>query len=141
MEPIYMPDETKCVIQELHDQLLRVEFNPLTMEWEVLKLARDEDFMSIPGVLVGSELESVWLHYPIEYWSIQATFPHWGQHVFDALRKGRAGCRETEEIMNDIDKHNNYIRNKNQEQMDDTRNETIKAIEKGPVSYFHSKAS
>lgn len=74
MEPIYMSDETKRVIQELHDPLLRVEFNPTTLEWEVLKQARDEDFMPISGALVGSNDELVWLRYPIEYWSIQATF-------------------------------------------------------------------
>jgi hypothetical protein len=141
MEPIYMPDETKRVIQELHDPLLRVEFNPHTLEWEVLKLAKDEDFMPIPGALFGSESESVWLRYPIVYWSIQAAFPHWGQHVFDALRRGRAGYRETKEIMNDMDEHDGHIRNKNQEQMDDVRETTIKKIEKGPVSYFNMKAS
>jgi hypothetical protein len=147
MEPIYKEDETKRIIEELHDPLLRVEFNPRSMEWEVLKLATDKDFMVIPGYVVGLNSEFINLSYPIEYWSTQATFKYWGQHVFDAMRKGRAGYRETKEILNDIDVHDDHIRAKQQEYMDDVREKTIKTIEKGkivystPGIYFKTKAS
>jgi hypothetical protein len=135
MEPIYKPDETKRIREELHDPLLKVEWNPRSGEWEISKLTFDQESIMVPGFLVGSSRETVKLTYPVEYWSVQTTFRHWGQYVYDDMRWGRAGYRDAKEIIAAMDAKDDHIRTRNQENMDDTREKTLKKIEKGKIVY------
>ena len=144
MDPIYRPIETKRIIAELHDPLLYVEYNPLSKEWEVSKLAHGIREFTVPGSLVGSEKEFVTIPYVFEYWSVQATFKHWGEHVFETMRKSRPEFQETKEICNSIQFHDDKVQEKNTATMDDCRNQTKKEISKilRPTLYsFNRKVS
>ncbi len=139
MEPIYMPDETKRIIEELHDPLLLVEFNPISMKWEISKLAHGISAFWIPGYLADSTEEFVNLTYSFEYYSVQGAFEHWGQHIFDAMRRGRPEFQETKEICNDIQVLDDKVQARNKAEMDDCREQTKKEILKrwSPTIYSY----
>lgn len=143
MEPIYKPDETKRIIEELRDPLLIVEFNPVSMEWEVSRVEHGTREFSIPGFFVGSQKEIVDLNYVFEYYSVVGTYKHWGQHVFDDMRFRRPERQETKEIINEIDVFNDKAEKSIEIRQEDVRNQTKKEIGKrlSPTIYSYSKVS
>jgi hypothetical protein len=143
MEPIYRPDETKRIIEEIHDPLLRVEFNPNTNQWEVLKWMNTRNCILIPGSVVGLSSDIVKLYYSTGFYSVQMAFDHWGQYVFDTMRRGRPGFRGTKEIINDRKEKNEKIRQDYKDDMDERKEAVKKEVIKSwhPTIYSYSKTA
>jgi hypothetical protein len=135
MEPIYREDETKRIIQEIHDPLLRVEFNPNTSQWEVLKWVNTRNCILVPGSVVGLNCNIVKLYYSTGFYSVQMTFNNWGQHVFDAMRKGRAEFKEVKEVINELKVKKEKVR----QSIDDGMNDVKEATKKEIIKMWHPK--
>lgn len=97
----YWEDATKRIQKELHDPLLKVEFNDKTQKYEILKWIAVKNTIPIPGILFSSGNDLVHFSYPSGYWSYQMNCVTWDGRIFERMRRSRPDYKDLKMIFHD----------------------------------------
>lgn len=135
---LYWEDATKRVQQELNDPLLRVEFNEMVQQYEILKWTPRTRYQDVPGFLFGSKSKKVTVGFQTGYYSVQMSFDEWDGKVIEAMRRGRPDRLTAKDIINNLKTGKEKVKKDQEKEMRDLNRETIFDMHKRLKPTFYS---